>query len=158
MKKIVIFTAKVLLLAHLIFTVVNDLLYNGEARAKNFNRKYSELQQHVAPYFFVPWPRCIYNSADTLVLLWNYTKLLVALRCLVPKAGVRTLKNIVIVETVVNIAGGCTCLCYFLQQLTVLAGLMVCQYIRKQNKHGKSNRMKRSETRQDSVSKSIKSK
>ena len=114
-KKILLyFVAKVLLLAHLIYSVSNDLLNNSETRVRNFNRKYSELQLNLAPYVFIPWPSSVYKASDTIILLWNYTKLLVALRCLWPRSSAVLLKNMVIVETTVNIVGGCHCLCYLL--------------------------------------------
>ncbi len=130
--KLLCFAAKVLLLAHLIYTVAIDLLYNREMRARNFSRKYSELQINLAPYVYIQWPMFVYRESDMIVLLWNYTKLLVALKSIWPRTSVNFLKNMVIVETAVNIIGGCQCLCYLLDQLTVIAGLMVCQYIKRQ--------------------------
>ena len=97
----------------MIYSVTNDLLYNREVLARNLNRRYSEMQIGVAPYVYIPWPSCIYGSSDTIVLLWNYTKLLVALSGLWPRGGVMLLRNMVVVETVINILGGCQCLCYY---------------------------------------------
>ena len=115
MKRLIFFLAKILLLSHMIYEVANDLLYNREQRAKNFNRKYSQLQIDLAPYLYIPWPSSIYRNSETILLLWNYTKLLVALRGIFwPRAGIVVLKNQVLIETVVNIIGGCRCLCYFL--------------------------------------------
>ena len=115
MRKLVVRAAKFLLLSHLIVTSLQELLYNREKRATNFNSQYSAVQLQVSPYLYVPWPM-LYNKVDEIILLWNVIKILVALLTLKHKSGMNWfLKDMIQVECLLNIAGGCQCLCYFVE-------------------------------------------
>ncbi len=125
--------AKVLLLSNLIWLSIQEILYNREKRATNFNEKYAKFQIVVSPYFCLPWP-AVYNLTDESILIWNYTKLIIALLSLRPKGGlIWLLKNMLLTECMINICGGCQCLCYFVDQLTLIAGLLILMSVRQYN-------------------------
>jgi hypothetical protein len=88
------------------------------------------LTNWVSTFATIPFPE-LYNYSADLVLLWNYTKVLLILIQIWPDlGGARALLQIVIFETVWSILTGKTCLCYYVQQLTIIAGLLYLITIR----------------------------
>ena len=75
------------------------------------------------------------GSAQDIVLLWSYTKFMVALVCLMPRTGPKwLLKDIVLAECLWGMATGVHCLCWFMERLVVIAGLYILQSIKRKHK------------------------
>lgn len=113
----------VLLLSHLVFDAASEMFWTRDLRAAAFNKKYSDLQSSLAPHLSVPWP-ALFMYTEDFVLLWAYSKVVVAIAIIFNHRLSSLLQNMLMLECLVQILGGCMCRCYFTDRLIVVVGLM----------------------------------
>ena len=106
------------------YSSIEKIIFTRSDAIRAFTAQYSVLTTWVSTFATIQFPE-LYNYSADLVLLWNYTKVLLILIQFWPNlGGMRAIKQIVIFETVWSILSGKTCLCYYVQQLTMIAGLI----------------------------------
>lgn len=117
---------KLLLLSNLILSSYHECFSSRHARAQNFLDKYFDLQVKMAPHLALNWPH-LYNKADDIILLWNYTKILLAFITIMSRKGhsATLLQVLLVTEMWVNIVGGCECVCYFMTNLLLASFLQL---------------------------------
>jgi len=114
---------KVLVLFIVFYESFEKIFLTRHDAARAFTAQYQVLTRWVSTFATIPFPELYHYSAD-LVLMWNYTKVLLVLIQFWPdKGGMPGIYQMVIFDTVWSIITGNTCLCYYTQQLITIAGL-----------------------------------
>jgi hypothetical protein len=118
------YVGKVFVLLFEFYSSIEKIIFTRSDAIRAFTAQYSVLTTWVSTFATIQFPE-LYNYSADLVLLWNYTKVLLILIQFWPNlGGMRAIKQIVIFETFWSILSGNTCLCYYVQQLTMIAGLI----------------------------------
>lgn len=128
------YIGRALVLSPLFYSSLENITSARSEAVKAFSAEYSALTQWVATFATIPFPE-LYNYSADLVLMWNWTKVLLILIQIWPDVGGgRAILQMVLFETVWSILAGNNCPCYFAYQLTIIAGLLYVSTIKKDSK------------------------
>ena len=132
------------LFSNLIYSALVDLTCGRDARTESFITHYTEFRVVLSEYCFLPLPD-LFNCAKDLVALWSIMKLFFIFFSLKPKnlSKKRMLLNLVVAESAWSAICGITCLCYYQNQMILMAGLHTLIARVLINKHNRTCRMQK---------------